>query len=198
MGSSLFCFVNYLPFDKIYCTELFLFLNMTKFIFVAIIKIIICSALIIFFFYRFYKEKKAQRLPQTAKSHSIKLAFLILVATVSVASYFNFFQFHLGHKKERQFVYHTEFIIHYLGSKYFDELGYFNLYNALVVADADTINVLPDYQKVRDLKSYHYISKKEIMDNSAYYKALFSPSRWRQFTSDLVLLVQQSGSSFAL
>ncbi|MDD4981109.1 MAG: glycosyltransferase 87 family protein [Candidatus Omnitrophica bacterium] len=171
---------------------------MTRFPFVAIIKIIVCIIVIVFFFLRLYKEKKIKRDSRTAKSHPAKLAFLILVAILSVGSYFNFFQFHLNRANRSHFINYNEFIIHYLGSKYFDELGYFNLYNAIVVADAETSNVLADDQKVRDLKSYRYISKKDILSNSAYYKSLFSSSRWHQFTSDITALVRQCGSGLIL
>ncbi len=171
---------------------------MTRFIFVAYIKVVICIVAIIFLFYRLYKERYPGTLVAVHRTPKPQLTFLIIVAVISVSAYFNCFQFRIGPDGKRHFVNYFEFIIHYLGSKYSPELGYFNIYNAMVVADAETTHYLSDDQQIRDLKSYQYISRKEILKHRKYYKSLFSATRWRKFNYDMKSLLDQGGGGALL
>ncbi|MDD5005294.1 MAG: hypothetical protein PHS93_02170 [Candidatus Omnitrophica bacterium] len=165
---------------------------MTIFLIVCIVKIIICECLVMFILYRFINEKEtAQSDVRYVKYRKSKLVYLIVFAIISVCSYYNFGIFHGNQTNKSRYIHYPEFFVHYIGPKYFKELGYFNTYNAMAVADAQGENILSDNPSIMNLRNYHYISKKEILENAGYYKSLFSPLRWQEFKSDIASLNRQ-------
>ena len=56
------------------------------------------------------------------------------LASLAAIAYLNFFSFH----GERTFVHYHDVAHYYLGSKYFRELGYANLYTAMLRAEAES------------------------------------------------------------
>jgi len=165
---------------------------------VGIVKIIICAYLVVFLFYRLLKEKQGvQSGVQCVSYRKSRLRFLIVFAIFSVGSYYNFGAFHGKTIDKGRYIHYPEFFIHYMGSKYFKELGYFDTYNAMVVADAQEGNILGDNPRIMNLKTYHYISKEEVLGKAQYYRSLFSSSRWQEFKSDIASLNRQCSSPWS-
>ncbi|MBN1354132.1 MAG: hypothetical protein JW994_05660 [Candidatus Omnitrophica bacterium] len=115
------------------------------------------------------------------------MARLILLAFFAVGSVFDLYNLFYIFK----FVHWGEMYVHYIGSKYYKELGYSNLYNATVVADAEGKNLIPDHQRLTDLNTYRYVRKKDVLRDKEKYKAPFSRRRWEEFKSD-TLFFQKS------
>jgi len=87
------------------------------------------------------------------------LVALAATAAFSVPVYFNFFNYHFG-----GFVNPHEFFHYYLGSKYAREVGYFDLYNAALVADAETgLLFKPADGQIIDLSTYGYRSVPSVL-----------------------------------
>jgi hypothetical protein len=80
-------------------------------------------------------------------------------------------------------------VFHYtLGTKYFDELGYFDLYNAALLADAEEGRVLArQVQRTRDLRTYYWIARGAAIARARAdgLKGRFTPARWTEFKRDL-------------
>ncbi|MDD9933312.1 MAG: CapA family protein [Myxococcales bacterium] len=75
---------------------------------------------------------------------------------------------------------------HYvLGPKYFDELGYFALYDCVAQADIETVKVLEGL-RVRDLRDYRYTMPRDKAAARGRCDERFSPERWAQFKRDYV------------
>jgi hypothetical protein len=111
----------------------------------------------------------------------IQLALLFLVALASFASYYQFFTVvrHGGFRTPDNFHY-------YVGSKYFDSLGYYGLYDcslaALTAQGARTIR--PD-QPVRDLRTMRTGTAAEALIRGRECEQRFTPERWRSFGKDV-------------
>jgi hypothetical protein len=106
---------------------------------------------------------------------------LAATAVFSVPVWFNFFNFHFG-----GFVNPHEFFHYYLGSKYAAEIGYFDLYNAALVADAETgLMFRPADGRIRDLATYGEISVARVLADAPRVKAAFSAERWREWLKDV-------------
>ncbi|TPV96330.1 MAG: hypothetical protein B7733_05025 [Myxococcales bacterium FL481] len=72
---------------------------------------------------------------------------------------------------------------YYMGSKYFDELGYFGLYKYTFLADREDRNVLRKVRKTRDLHDYRWVPVQGEIDSIETNG--FSPARWSAFKRDL-------------
>ncbi|MDP8224422.1 MAG: glycosyltransferase 87 family protein [Candidatus Lernaella stagnicola] len=81
---------------------------------------------------------------------------------------------------------------YYMGAKYFDELGYLDLYTHTILADREDRNHLENIRKLRDLTDYR---KKRVADLVPEERNLeFTDARWRDFQRDLrALLPRASG-----
>jgi Glycosyltransferase family 87 len=82
---------------------------------------------------------------------------------------------------------------YYLGSRYFDELGYFHLYDGvlLVLSESDDPPKLPE--QVRDLRDNRLVDPGELLARHRLSAADFSDSRWRDFRTDVDTIVQGLG-----
>ena len=79
---------------------------------------------------------------------------------------------------------------YYIGSKYFVELGYFNIYDATLLADEESRDYWHTVWRVRNLKNYKLESRREIrgrFDPST----VFTPQRWQEFQRDVQALQVQ-------
>jgi len=80
-------------------------------------------------------------------------------------------------------------VFHYtIGTKYFDELGYFDLYDGVLLADAEDSQVLSRHVgRTRDLRSYYWISTEAAVARarSEGIRARFSDARWAELKRDL-------------
>jgi len=122
-------------------------------------------------------------LVRTGRERFMRPVFVALAATAvfSVPVYFNFFNYHFG-----GFVNPHEFFHYYLGSKYAPEVGYTDLYNAALVADAETgLMFRPVDGHIRDLTTYGERPVSEVLAERDRIKTRFSPERWRAFVQDV-------------
>lgn len=72
---------------------------------------------------------------------------------------------------------------YYMGSKYFDELGYHDLYIQTILADREDHNRLDEVRKIRDLTDYEIKRVGEIEPVAG--PNAFSEARWSAFKRDL-------------
>ncbi len=81
---------------------------------------------------------------------------------------------------------------HYLlGPKYYTELGYFDLYECTVLADAETTRFIGN-SEIRDLRGYRHIKANRVRANSRC-KSNFSPERWEAFKADYEAIAKAAG-----
>lgn len=83
---------------------------------------------------------------------------------------------------------HTWNQFHYvLGTKYFDELEYFDIYNAVLLADEEGERQFAKVRRVRDLHSYEFMTRAEALQRAGANgtRARFTEERWRLFEADL-------------
>jgi hypothetical protein len=109
------------------------------------------------------------------------LVALAATAAFSVPVYFNFFNYHFG-----GFVNPHEFFHYYLGSKYTEEIGYFDLYNAALVADDETgLAFRPVDGHILDLSTYGYRTVASVLAERDRIKSRFTTERWREWVKDV-------------
>lgn len=79
---------------------------------------------------------------------------------------------------------YTDITYYYINSKYFDELGYDKLYEAMLLADAEgPRRVVGEIRKIRSLVTYDEVRASTALKESVA-KEGFSPERWTQFKHD--------------
>ncbi len=86
-------------------------------------------------------------------------------------------------------------VIHYyLGPKYFDELGYFDLYPACILADMENggphFTNPPTYQ-AQDIDGYEVRAFNAALKHGQQVKARFSEERWQAFSHDFITLQRE-------
>lgn len=79
---------------------------------------------------------------------------------------------------------------YYLGSKYFAELGYDDLYTASLAADRQAGDYWRKVQRVRNLSTYE-IEPREQAEQTYRPEDHFTPARWQSFRADLAALQLQ-------
>ena len=81
---------------------------------------------------------------------------------------------------------------YYTNSKYFDELGHYDLYSAILIADQEGPKRLRRIQRFRDLHTYQFTTRKAELtqDRIAEIKGQFTPERWEEFKADVNFLTQ--------
>jgi hypothetical protein len=106
---------------------------------------------------------------------------LATLAGLAALGYLNFFAFH----GEHTFVHYHDVAHYYLGSKYFRELGYANLYTAMLRAEAESFDDHFKTLEARDLRSGELVHIRVLLEESAVVKAAFTPGRWADFRADV-------------
>jgi hypothetical protein len=77
---------------------------------------------------------------------------------------------------------------HYVyGAKYFDELGYFDLYYASLLADRDGDNFFKNVKKTRSMHDYKIVPVAKALEEAERegIRQRFSDERWEEFKRDL-------------
>jgi hypothetical protein len=112
-------------------------------------------------------------------STSVRRVLLGVVALASVAANYNLFVWTGLHRHE---LYH-----YYLGSKYFPELGYFDLYRCSVEAVAGAGPLPAALEEITDLHKKQRRPAAEVMAASAAQPCAtaFAPERWAAFRGDV-------------
>ena len=94
---------------------------------------------------------------------------------------------------------HSWNLFHYvLGAKYFDELGYFDLYKGLILADAESDQVFPRHGITRDLHTYQALSIAQALADARTegIRQRFTDERWRELEGDLRAILSQRPREF--
>jgi len=81
-----------------------------------------------------------------------------------------------------------DFYHYYIGSKYFRELGFFDLYECSVVADQERRRRLEPDWRIRDLRTYRYRSVSSLAGRARHCRSLFTTERWNSFADDVDVL----------
>jgi hypothetical protein len=124
---------------------------------------------------------------RSARVERVSTLVLIALASVAVGNYYGF--------SSRAFTDSKSFdgydLMHYyLNAKYFDELGYVGLYDAVVVADHQSRRRYErwKFKDVRDLETSVRKPLSSVYARADDIEAQFSERRWRQFKRDFVFL----------
>lgn len=114
---------------------------------------------------------------------------LAALASLSVATYFNFGFFH-----GTGFVHYWDQFHYELGSKYFPELGYDGLYVASIGAQADAHPGTLVAEYARDLRTYRVARVTTLFPHMREVWHRFSPERWAAFVADNRTFVDATSS----
>lgn len=105
-------------------------------------------------------------------------AFLTLIAVIGGVNYF-YLSRSQGSWLHRWDTYHTV-----MTAKYFDELGYFKLYECSYILGSTSSNYFDEINKIRDLTTLKYINTEEIkLVSDCHFR--FNSDREKQFVQDL-------------
>ncbi|HIJ74264.1 MAG TPA: hypothetical protein HPP83_09205 [Candidatus Hydrogenedentes bacterium] len=107
---------------------------------------------------------------------------LAVLALASIAAYFDFGMY----PKFGSFMNSHDFFHYYLGAKYSKEVGYYDLYPAVIVADTEN-NVEPSHTSYRRMTDYGFDSARNVRQNgrTRVYKQAFTEARWDEFRKDV-------------
>lgn len=118
------------------------------------------------------------------ESPRVYRAALAAVALPAWLIYFNFCSFH-GTGSTRVFVHLHDVAHYYLGSKYFREVGYADLYTAMLRAEAERYDNHFMAVEARDLRSNALMHIRALLADSDAVKGQFTPARWAAFQDDV-------------
>lgn len=111
---------------------------------------------------------------------------LVVAAVLSAGCYVDWGKFRYGSYLNEWDVYH-----YYVGSKYLDELGYFGLYEATLVADAESIHRYHNpHHRIRDLRTNAFVDVDRVLTRRETIRARFTGARWREFVEDVRYFAQ--------
>ena len=133
----------------------------------------------------FMLDERARRLGRPA---SRRMERLVCVA-LTVLSFFVYFDFFNPNTRYNDYYHRHEFFHYYLGSKYFDEIGYDRLYTCTAVAEVEAgrrsaierakIRALGGSNLVVPMRETFVLSEPERCTRH------FTPERWRAFKADV-------------
>ena len=130
-----------------------------------------------------------------ADAPSAKLPAKILITLLACTCLFGAFNYY----KFRKDLFVTvgdymDVTYYYTNSKYFDELGHFELYAALLIADREDQGRLKNIRRVRDLNTYEIVPVEKVLtpERIAEVKGRFTPERWEEFKGDVRFLTRQN------
>jgi len=135
----------------------------------------------------------AYRARTNATLRPVALALLTMASTWGV---FNYYQFD-------KVVFQTpgdyaDATFYYLNGKYFDELGYFRLYEAVLVADDEGERRFKGIQRYRDLVAYKDILPRKVaIERASDVKSHFSEAQWSAFKHDVAHLARVSKQNWS-
>ncbi|TPV93364.1 MAG: hypothetical protein B7733_20870 [Myxococcales bacterium FL481] len=104
----------------------------------------------------------------------------------------NYYQFELNKVTDLHSYQDTTY--YYVNSKYFEELSYFSLYPAMLMADEeqpDGDRLLDEVKRYRDLSTYRTRSRKLSAREREQIRGEFSEKRWQAFSHDVRELVKR-------
>jgi hypothetical protein len=110
-------------------------------------------------------------------------ATALILIILGACNYFRFDKTNLTELKD-----YYDLSYYYTNAKYFDELGYANLYPAMLVADAEGRNRYTKIKRYRDLTDYKMRPRQDALDMADKIKSRFSPERWESFKRDIATI----------
>ena len=111
----------------------------------------------------------------------VRVGLLMLLAVASLASYYGLFQPRYGAGFKDTDVYH-----YYMASKYFSEVGYFDLYHCTVLALTDSgVESRFALPEVRDQRTLHIHTPETALAAALQCRKQFSGDRWLEFADDV-------------
>jgi hypothetical protein len=150
------------------------------------LRIIITTATLVLLYLR-YKEGRTSGL--SFKEYSLPNRVIIVSAILFSSAVFH----NVGTLRGGTFVHYGEMFHYYVGPKYFKELGYYDLYNAVIAADAEQGNALADIPFLTDLHTYQNIQRDRVLGEAARVRNLFSEERWNAFKDDVSFFKTATG-----
>jgi hypothetical protein len=143
---------------------------------VAIIRVILLEALGFYLLLAWLSKDEYRK----------KLSWLLLsISFLSCLSFPNFGYFHFP---KNEFVHYWDAFHYYVGAKYFQELGYGELYKAAYLAGKEQ-GRFRDVQLLRDQISY---ARRPVSDfDFSAVRARFSDQRWSEFKTDLAFFADR-------
>jgi len=109
-------------------------------------------------------------------------AILVVAAVLGVAAFFEFGHFRYGEFRNPHDIFH-----YYLGAKYSDQVGYFDLYQ--IVALAQYENEGPSGAvATADMHTYGIVPAARVIARRQEYKGRFTEEEWREFKRDVAAI----------
>ena len=142
------------------------------------LKVLLTAALLVVLYCRYKNRNTSGALP---RAYPLRVKVILVLAVLFSSAVFH----NLGKPRSGTFVHYGEMFHYYLGAKYFKELGYFELYNAVIVADAEQDNALARLPFYTDLTNYQNARRETALENADIVKGLFSKERWDAFKHDV-------------
>jgi hypothetical protein len=140
----------------------------------------------------YVRYRRAKESGASTADYSLRTKALVVSAVLfSFAVFHNFGEFRGGH-----FVHYGEMFHYYCGSKYFKEVGYFELYNAVIAADAEQDDALARLPFYTDLRTYKNASRQTALLDIDRVRSLFSRERWNAFKDDVSFFKNAAGAQF--
>jgi hypothetical protein len=160
------------------------------FLYLKYMKLFLCAGVVLVLLLRYY------RVGPLGSRRRLQ-AVLVVVAVAAVAIYYNFFSFHGLQGGQRVWVHLHDVAHYYLGSKYYDELGYDQLYTAMLRAESEVYQSRFRTKTARDLGTYNEVDIGTLLNRSEPVKERFSPGRWRDFKRDMAYFRETLGHQYA-
>jgi len=150
------------------------------------LKIILSAAALVLLYLRY---KKGRTSGGSSKEYSFRTKAIVVSAILLSSAVFH----NLGTIRGGTFVHYGEMFHYYLGSKYFKEVGYYELYNAVIAADTEQDNALAGIPFFTDLRTYRNIQRETVLGDAGRVKSLFSEERWNAFKDDVSFFKTATG-----
>lgn len=116
--------------------------------------------------------------PQARHEKQRRMAY-VAIAAVALFGFTNF-----GNLRGGTFVHTWEQFHFYLGAKYQKEVGWFDLYKAVLIADRAAVGALSSARETRNLRTFELISVDQALLEAPRIRANFSDARWTAFIED--------------
>jgi hypothetical protein len=139
---------------------------------------------------------RALNLP-ALRERRTRLSLLAAGAAAGWVLHLNFLAFHGSGASPRVYLHLHDVAHYYLGSKYFPELGYTDLYTAMLRAEAERYGDRFAALEARDLESHEVVHVRTLLERSDPVKARFAPERWRSFREDVGFFRDALGPQWA-
>lgn len=116
---------------------------------------------------------------------SLPVRLLVAVSLLAALGWWSFLQF-TDQQYGRTYRHYSDVHLYYVGSKYFDELGYTDLYRCTMAVDVEDGLQRFHLERffTRDLHTNELVPTRRILTGSDACTESFSPERWAEFKRD--------------